>query len=466
VFGVIPQNAQVMWTLLRLNSQNPNPASSTSASRPGPQRGAQTSSEGNIANPSETGCVQRGVQWGALKHAEVSCGLNKTPSPASFPQCLIVLKQTGGIPSEARSHKGVVEHCQIRISQFEIIQAKSTKAKLQRDKCLAARTDALNDSQLWFHYLYSKKSSRWKTERTEWFRCPFCQAPCRSAPGMHTHLQSEHDHFIFSWTANGEDITVACRPPKVIGPIHDSSGKYGSYPFEHISRNWYESRPKLARKASPSLSDLVQAPEVLESIESERVIASKDVNKQEATPENLKTFANRNLVFDKQMSALGKKSGDVQVSATLKRKFQQVNVRGAGMKREEKTSAFFHSRTCQPVTSEELRIGNDSDDEVDYEDFVREDKRALDEFMDIAAEEKEVMHMWNTVVKRHPLYSDGCTGSACLQFSEEHRERLCASPALKRAFLFHLLNLSDYGLVTSEHFRKCFSIIDSKRKNR
>jgi hypothetical protein len=46
--------------------------------------------------------------------------------------------------------------------------------------------------------------------------------------------------------------------------------------------------------------------------------------------------------------------------------------------------------------------------QVDYDDFVLDDKRTLEEFEDVAADEKEFMHLWNIFVQRHPIYSDGC----------------------------------------------------------
>jgi hypothetical protein len=42
-----------------------------------------------------------------------------------------------------------------------------------------------------------------------------------------------------------------------------------------------------------------------------------------------------------------------------------------------------------------------------------EDKRALEEFVDVASEEKYFMHLWNCFVFQHPIYSDGYTGVGC-----------------------------------------------------
>lgn len=121
---------------------------------------------------------------------------------------------------------------------------------------------------------------------------------------------------------------------------------------------------------------------------------------------------------------------------------------------------FFHSRTCLQMTEAEIEADNDSDDEINEKEIEEEDMRALDDFVDVAPEEKAFMHMWNMFLCKHPIYADSYTQSACLVFARHHCEEL-RQCAIRRCFSLHLLNLWDFGLINATGLDKCLQIVDS-----
>lgn len=74
----------------------------------------------------------------------------------------------------------------------------------------------------------------------------------------------------------------------------------------------------------------------------------------------------------------------------------------------------------QRLTPAELASQANSDDEgYDFEAFVKDDRNEIDDFVDVAVEEKEFMHLWNVFVHRHPIYCDTYTGLAAEAFTRQ-----------------------------------------------
>jgi hypothetical protein len=54
----------------------------------------------------------------------------------------------------------------------------------------------------------------------------------------------------------------------------------------------------------------------------------------------------------------------------------------------------------QPMAPEAVLSDRDSEDDVDEELAVLEDRRMLDDFVDVSNDEKDVMHLWNSFVRK------------------------------------------------------------------
>jgi hypothetical protein len=61
---------------------------------------------------------------------------------------------------------------------------------------------------------------------------------------------------------------------------------------------------------------------------------------------------------------------------------------------------FFHSHRAQPMALEQVLSDRDSEDEVDDDVADLEDRRMLDDFVDVTKDEKQIMHLWNSFVRK------------------------------------------------------------------
>ncbi|KAM0071107.1 putative polycomb protein, VEFS-Box [Helianthus debilis subsp. tardiflorus] len=61
---------------------------------------------------------------------------------------------------------------------------------------------------------------------------------------------------------------------------------------------------------------------------------------------------------------------------------------------------FFHSHRAQPMAVEQVFAEQDSEDEVDGDVADLEDRRMLDDFLYVTSDEKKMMHLWNSFVRK------------------------------------------------------------------
>ncbi|KAJ6705319.1 POLYCOMB GROUP PROTEIN EMBRYONIC FLOWER 2-RELATED [Salix purpurea] len=80
---------------------------------------------------------------------------------------------------------------------------------------------------------------------------------------------------------------------------------------------------------------------------------------------------------------------------------------------------FFHSHRAQPMAADQVTSDRDSEDEVDDDVADFEDRRMLDDFVDVTKDEKQIMHLWNSFVgclqmdisRGHARHSRDCMGT-------------------------------------------------------
>ncbi|KAI3759548.1 hypothetical protein L6452_07438 [Arctium lappa] len=61
---------------------------------------------------------------------------------------------------------------------------------------------------------------------------------------------------------------------------------------------------------------------------------------------------------------------------------------------------FFHSHRAQRMALEQVFAEQDSEDEVDDDVVDLEDRRMLDDFVGVTQDEKQMMHLWNSFVRK------------------------------------------------------------------
>lgn len=122
---------------------------------------------------------------------------------------------------------------------------------------------------------------------------------------------------------------------------------------------------------------------------------------------------------------------------------------------------FFHSHTGQPMAIEQLLSDRDSEDENDEAIMDLEDRRMLDDFVDVTRDEKELMHLWNSFVRKQRVLADGHCPWACEAFTKLHAKNFYKSMALRRCLMLFLIKLWNHNLVDGNTINRCLLIVDS-----
>ncbi|KAI5070073.1 hypothetical protein GOP47_0014416 [Adiantum capillus-veneris] len=122
---------------------------------------------------------------------------------------------------------------------------------------------------------------------------------------------------------------------------------------------------------------------------------------------------------------------------------------------------FYHSHTTQPMALEQLLSDRDSEDENDEAIMDLEDCRMLDDFVDVTQDEKKLMHLWNSFVRKQSVLADGHCPWACEAFTKLHAKCFHSSMALRRCLMLFLVKLWNHNLVDGNTINKCLLIIDS-----
>ncbi|CAI0450550.1 unnamed protein product, partial [Linum tenue] len=125
---------------------------------------------------------------------------------------------------------------------------------------------------------------------------------------------------------------------------------------------------------------------------------------------------------------------------------------------------FFHSHRAQPMALEQVLSDVDSEDEVDDDVADFEDRRMLDDFVDVTKDEKHIMHLWNSFVRKQRVLADGHIPWACEAFSRLHGKSLLAAPALLCCWRLLMVKLWNHGLLDARSMNKCNLVLEGIQK--
>lgn len=119
---------------------------------------------------------------------------------------------------------------------------------------------------------------------------------------------------------------------------------------------------------------------------------------------------------------------------------------------------YFHARTNQPIlTGRELLDDDDDDCEDDWHHTMSE--KLIDSFDDVSQKEKNFMKLWNRHIKCHHVIADRDIPQKVESFIASHRDKL-KEGELRNQTLLHLLNLLDFGLISSNFLTVCMIMYD------
>ncbi|XP_048320068.2 polycomb group protein EMF2B isoform X2 [Ziziphus jujuba] len=124
---------------------------------------------------------------------------------------------------------------------------------------------------------------------------------------------------------------------------------------------------------------------------------------------------------------------------------------------------FYHSHRVQPMALEQVMSDRDSEDEVDDDIADLEDRRMLDDFVDVTKDEKKLMHLWNAFVRQQRVLADGHIPWACEAFSKLHGEELVSSQALFWCWRLFMIKLWNHGLLDACTMNNCNIILEEHR---
>ncbi|KAJ8426414.1 hypothetical protein Cgig2_023530 [Carnegiea gigantea] len=152
---------------------------------------------------------------------------------------------------------------------------------------------------------------------------------------------------------------------------------------------------------------------------------------------------------------------------------------------------FFHSHRAQPMASEQVLSDHDSEDEVDDDVADLEDRRVyhnhhteflddklqmLDDFVDVTKDEKQMMHLWNSFVRKQRsvlsvlcanfsmVLADGHIPWACEAFSRLHGHSLVQAPTLMWCWRLFMIKLWNHGLLDARTMNNCNLILEQCQK--
>ncbi|KAG7620765.1 Polycomb protein VEFS-Box [Arabidopsis suecica] len=123
---------------------------------------------------------------------------------------------------------------------------------------------------------------------------------------------------------------------------------------------------------------------------------------------------------------------------------------------------FYHSRTGQPLSLEQVMSDRDSENDVDKNDDAAhlEESQMLNGSMD----ENEIVterfiKLWNSFVKQQRIVADAHIPWACEAFSRLHLQELRSNLSLDLCWRQFMIKQWDYGLLDRVTMNKCNTII-------
>ncbi|XP_050229883.1 polycomb group protein EMBRYONIC FLOWER 2-like isoform X2 [Mercurialis annua] len=377
-------------------------------------------------------------------------------------------------------------------------RAQSNPAFLRRClryKMKASRKRRLAAGVVIFNYRdYNNKLQ--KTEVTEDFSCPFCLMMCLSFKGLRYHLCSSHDLLNFEFWVNEEyqAVNVSVKIDRLLSETiadgveqrqqsfffwsrrrksrnHDQNMKQVSVQFlelESINEEFLRKDDgENGFKSSSSEKDMHNSMHGAENYSPENPNATELIERV-ASSSNILGFSIAKIQSPVDSEcAVKSQCGNgtslptgVHIAKARRLTVDRVDPRNRALLQKRQ---FYHSHRVQPMALEEVLEDRDSEDEVDDDIADFEDRRMLDDFVDVSKDEKQLMHLWNSFVRKQRVLADGHVSWACEAFSKFHGQELVRSPALFWCWRLFMIKLWNHGLLDASTMNNCNIILERCR---
>ncbi|KAJ6326494.1 hypothetical protein OIU76_003818 [Salix suchowensis] len=322
-----------------------------------------------------------------------------------------------------------------------------------------------------FNYRYYNNKLQ-KTEVTEDFSCPFCLVKCASFKGLRYHLPSSHDLFNFEFwiTEEFQAVNISVKTDIWRSEIVADGIDPKQQTFFFCSKKPKRKRPKnLVQKAKNVLDKTlsrqqgaggkdVQAASICSREYGEHNRSSVDVVGVSGSAAHEYPDAEcAQLVPGNNLAP----PAMLQFAKTRKLSIERPDMRNRTLLHKRQ---FFHSHRAQPMAADQVTSDRDSEDEVDDDVADFEDRRMLDDFVDVTKDEKQIMHLWNSFVRKQRVLADGHIPWACEAFTRLHGHNLVLAPALIWCWRLFMIKLWNHGLLDARMMNKCNTILEQFQK--
>ncbi|KAM7272302.1 hypothetical protein ACFE04_026965 [Oxalis oulophora] len=383
--------------------------------------GTQTSSLGNDLTKNHLANTEGHCLWGKIPLQSIYTTLEGSPnmslgqkvemtSPAEMQSCFMkmsCLNEDKCVLIQTPYNSKATVQVQVTMSAEEV--GAKEKSIYNSQMCTdispsMSRLMRLRAGNVLFNYRYYN-NKLFTTEVTEDFSCPFCLVKCGSFKGLSIHLTMSHELFIFEFWVTDEHqaVNVTLRPDAWSSEIAVEGADPRQQTFFFMRRK-RKNLVQNSRHPNPVMSE-----------------SRADANSSKGAPTNdadsVQSVPGNNLAPPTML----------QFAKTRKLSVERSDARNRSLlaKRE-----FFHSHRAQPMAAEQVLSDRDSEDEVDDDVADLEDRRMLDDFVDVTKSEKQIMHLWNSFVRKQRVLADGHIPWACQAFSTLHGPELVHVPEL------------------------------------
>ncbi|XP_019170303.1 PREDICTED: polycomb group protein EMBRYONIC FLOWER 2-like [Ipomoea nil] len=341
------------------------------------------------------------------------------------------------------------------------------------------------------------------TEVTEDFACPFCLMKCVNFKGLECHLTASHDMFNFEFSVTKECQSVNVSPksdtwsPKIIGHGVDPQNRAFLFCAKSLRRRKSQT---VVRNATNVLDLKVSErqcktdghshthadPDCLQSLpgsteappttpQDDRTDKPVDSDCVQSVPRSCLPPPER-LRHDNAFCGqdLNDYPDSVQSAPELQSpppaKIQHSETRNVESVADDSMNPnlmqegrFFHSKSGQPMTLEGVLSDHNSEDEVDYDLEDIEDRRMLADFSDVSKDEKHVMHLWNSFIRRNRIRFMCHINWASKAFTKLHGRDFVQEPTRLWCWRLFMIKLWNQGLLDGKTMSTCNIILDEFR---
>lgn len=300
-----------------------------------------------------------------------------------------------------------------------------------------------------FHYRYYNNKLQ-RTEVTEDFSCPFCLVKCASFKGLRYHLPASHDLFNFEFwvTEEYQAVNVSVK----IEDLRPETVAEGIDPKQQTF--FFCSKQRRRRRANIVQNARHVHPLGLES--TLPVVVQKLLDKAHGmTSLSGQSYSDLERIQSLPSNNIAP-SASLQFAKSRKLLIERPEQRKTLLQKRQ----FFHSHRAQPMATEQITSERDSEDELDDDVADFEDQRMLDDFVDVTKDEKQMMHLWNSFVRKQRVLADGHIPWACEAFSNLHGRDLVKAPALTWCWRLFMIKLWNHGLLDARTMNNCNIILE------